>query len=133
MPHISSQKVHVKTKEEIAKLFMALIANASAATRKRVLEELFTDTEKIMLAKRLAVIYMINKNVPTHSISDTLRVSPSTVLRFELAIARGNFRKCIQWIRIIRIGKPIQQLLERIASIPFQAQKKSLAQLSKDW
>lgn len=133
MPHVSKQKVDAKTKQELDTQLVSLLADTSAATRKRVFQELLTETEKIMLAKRLAAIYLIGNNVSTHKIADTLRMSPSTVARFEHAVSASVYSRTTRWLRTVRIGKPIMQLLEKIAAIPFDAQKKSLAQLSKDW
>lgn len=56
--------------------------------RKLLLAELLTDTEKIMLAKRLAVIFLLAKNVPPYRIWNRLKISPSTVARFELGLEK---------------------------------------------
>lgn len=133
MPHISKRKVSSKTREESSALLMALLAEASASARKQILQELFTDTEKIMLAKRLSIIYLISKHTSTREISNILGVSLSTVSRFECTIERGGYRKTAQWVRMMKVASPLWKLIEKVAAIPFDAQKKSLAQLSKDW
>ena len=56
-----------------------------------VITDLFTYTEKIMLAKRLAVILLLDKGLPQHVISDELKVSISTVTRMSLGIDRGKY------------------------------------------
>lgn len=54
---------------------------------KQVLNQLLTSTEKVMLAKRLAVIAMLARDIPIHDIAKSLSMSPSTVdimsLKFE--------------------------------------------------
>ena len=52
-----------------------------------------------MIAKRLAMVYLIDKNIPTHSISKLIKVSPSTVARFEVRFERNQLSKTSEWVR----------------------------------
>jgi len=65
MPHVSSKKLNSNLLE---KLFRKLINVLGKAQDKQyldiVINELFTPTEKIMLAKRLAVILMLSNSMP---------------------------------------------------------------------
>lgn len=92
MPHISRKKLK---KEELDKIFtkLALIFDTVGKNKKSklILEEFLTQTEKIMLAKRLAIIFMLNEGISTHYISDTLFVSPSTVERISLKHGFGDY------------------------------------------
>ena len=89
MPHISKRKLEEKFVKD---LFLEIVSVFEKAGRrgelKRVLGELLTPTEKIMFAKRLAVISMLVKNIPIHVIADNLSMSSSTIdimsLRFEV-------------------------------------------------
>ena len=53
--------------------------------------ELLTPTERIMLAKRLSLVLMLKRGFPFSVIERTLKVSPSTVLRFWLISKQGSF------------------------------------------
>lgn len=53
--------------------------------------EFLTSTERTMLAKRLAIIYLINKKYSFANIERILKVSPSTVARFWKANQNNAF------------------------------------------
>lgn len=59
---------------------------------KGFLSELLTPTEKIMLAKRLAIVLMLQKHFPFLAIERTLKVSPSTISRFWRASQEKPFQ-----------------------------------------
>ncbi|MEK7175803.1 MAG: Trp family transcriptional regulator [Patescibacteria group bacterium] len=92
MPHVSKKRLSRKTQ---GKIFSKLIVVLGHARNHRdlayELDELLTETEKIMLAKRLAIIFMLDSNIPQHRISDALSVSLSTVTRFSLGVEEGKY------------------------------------------
>ena len=77
MPHISKRKLEDKYVKD---LFLEIVSVFEKAGKrgelKEVLRELLTSTEKIMLAKRLAVISMLSQNIPVHDIALSLAMSP---------------------------------------------------------
>ena len=60
-----------------------------------MLAELFTKTEKIMLAKRIALIYLLSKDVPFEKIEELLHLSPVTISKFSLKIDQDKFKQTI--------------------------------------
>lgn len=92
MPHVSKKKL---TKEVLKRLDKKLVTTFENASDKRnfnkVFRELFTRTEKIMFAKRLAIIFLLSKEIPQHHIVDMLKVSPSTVAKMSLKVENGKF------------------------------------------
>ena len=79
---------------------MRQFANAleEADDRARVypmLAELFTKTEKIMLAKRIALIYLLSKDVPFEKIEELLHLSPVTISKFSLKMDQDKFKQTI--------------------------------------
>ena len=97
MPHISKKRLK---KETYRKLNKKLIETFEDAHKKhgftRVFRELFTFTEKIMLTKRLAIILLLDKEIPQHRIVDTLHVSPSTVAKMSLSLEKGRYDSILQ-------------------------------------
>ena len=93
MPHISTKKI---SDEHFKKIYQQLISLFDTAGTKRksdlLLGEILTDTEKIMLAKRLSIVYLLDEGVSTHNISDTLSVSPSTVSRISLNYENNKYK-----------------------------------------
>lgn len=47
--------------------------------------------ERVMLAKRLAIVVMLNEGYSMYRVSRTLKVSPSTVEKVQSALARGVY------------------------------------------
>lgn len=109
MPHISSKKLSPKL---TGKLFSKLITVLGKAQNQQSLSlitnELFTSTEKIMLAKRLAIILLLAKNIPQHRIVETLNVSPSTVAKTSLGIEIGKYNT------ILKISKKEKLDIEKL-------------------
>ena len=97
MPHVSKKKLNKKT---FNKLFGKLILTFEDAHRKRsfnsVMHELFTNTEKTMLTKRLIIILLLSKEIPQHRIVDMLHVSPSTVAKMSLSLETGKYDSIVK-------------------------------------
>ena len=132
MPHISKGKITEKTQAEMGRLVDDMLLETSSRRRKRIFSELLTPTEKLMLAKRLTLIYLIEKDTPTFTISALLRVSPSTVARFETMVDRGAFYHTRAWARTYTRINTVLRLFLDLAAAPFRARNKSLSRLLDD-
>jgi len=53
-------------------------------------QDLFSPTERIMLAKRLAIAYLLMKNYPYREISQLLRVSGTTIASVNSSLQYGK-------------------------------------------
>jgi uncharacterized protein YerC len=97
MPHISSQKLDSHLSAKLFKKLLAILERAqSKQSFSSVINELFTSTEKIMLAKRLAIVLMLASGTPQHKIVDILKVSPTTVAKASLRIEIGKYEVILQ-------------------------------------
>jgi uncharacterized protein YerC len=109
MPHVSKHKLKP---ELLNKLSDKLLAIFQKAQKKdflySIFDELFTETEKIMFAKRLAIVLMLDKKIPQHRIVDMLKVSPSTVAKASLKIDIGKYSV------ILKISKKEKIDIEKI-------------------
>ncbi len=115
MPHISKK---ILSKEFVKKLEKELgrsLERASANSKfDRVFGEFFTKTEKIMFAKRLAVISMFKKGVSRHMISQSLGMSPSTIERMSLKYEQGKYNNILNYA----VGKKdIWKIIEDILTL----------------
>jgi len=92
MPHISQRKI---SEEDFKKIYNQLISVFDTAGNDRrnneFLKEFFTPTEKMMFAKRLAILCMIDEDISKHYISEILLVSPSTVDRISLRHEQNKY------------------------------------------
>ncbi len=93
MPHISKREL---TKENLENLYTELLKVLEKSKRnKKVSNEFFTKTERIMFAKRLAVIMMLSRGISVYSIADSLAMSPSTVSLMALKFEEGKYKNII--------------------------------------
>jgi len=97
MPHISKKKL---SEYQSDKLYAELIRNINQTVKDREesnpLDELLTKTEKIMLAKRFAVIIMLSQDVPQHEIYEILSMSPVTINLMSLHYENGHYTNILK-------------------------------------
>jgi uncharacterized protein YerC len=119
MPHISSKKLKKETLQKLYDEFSkAFEKSARKSSAKFFLGNLLTKTEKIMLAKRFAVIYLLSKEVPTLYIAESLGMSYTTIFRMSLKYDIGKYSSLLRSIekektdlwnileKILRAGLP---------------------------
>jgi len=116
-------------REALERQIVFLISNTGSGTRRKILDELFTPTEKLVLAKRLALVTLINKKLPTHEISDNLGVSPSTVSRFEVAVESGKYSNTSKWTKRNELETKLSELLGSLVAAAFGKRGKSFKQM----
>ena len=92
MPHISQKKI---SKEHLKNIYDQLVSMFDTSGHSRqsdmLIKEFLTYTEKIMLAKRLAILFMLDQQVSKHYISSVLSISPSTVNRISLRFEKNKY------------------------------------------
>ena len=122
MPHISSKKLK---KENLQKLYDefngALEKSAKKSWIKFFLNDFLTQTEKIMLAKRFAVIYLLSKEIPISYIAESLGMSYTTIFRMSLKYDIGKYSSLLSAIEQEKTD--IWKILEKIlrAGLPPRA------------
>lgn len=82
-------------------LFNQLASSVHAGGKKNtgaVLGNLLTDTEQLMLAKRLAVILMLYEGCSSYRIWKALRMSPSTISRMQQQYDEGDYNDIVRLI-----------------------------------
>lgn len=92
MPHISNKKLDDKYFHKLYSQLVKVFDTAGTSrTDENLLAEFLTDTEKIMLTKRLAILCMLSEGISKPYISDILFVSLSTVDRISLRYESGGY------------------------------------------
>ena len=61
MPHVSKRKVGDKTKQGLEKNLFAVLLETTSFERQRIFRELYTPTERVMFAKRIGMIALIDR------------------------------------------------------------------------
>lgn len=83
MTHISKYKLEPGEEKELKEALNLVLASISKREEMlKFLNALLTDTEKLMLAKRLAMIVLIKEGKSDSDISDALHVTRITVTKF---------------------------------------------------
>ncbi len=97
MPHISKRKLGAR---HLASLYEELVRSFersfSETATKSVFQEFFTHTERIMFAKRLAVIAMLSRDISTYAIAEALGMSPSTINRMSVRYENDKYNQIIK-------------------------------------
>lgn len=100
MPHVSRHAPTRRVSDKTRDLFMDCVtAKWSPEERRAFFHDLLTPTERIMLSKRLAIIYMLVKGYTFNDIQEELRISPSTVSRIWKAIETGKYKEIARRIQ----------------------------------
>lgn len=132
MPHISSKKLDEKNFKKIYDQLISVFDTAGTSRRSDIfLNELFTDTEKIMLAKRLAVVCMLYEGVSKTYISEILFLSPTTINKISLKYEIGKYPYLSSIIK--NNSKTIWNILEQMVhdSVSKKLGKKRLSWLNE--
>ena len=92
MAPVSKRKIEEKVFNKINQRFVESVVSLKDTRKGSIfLEELLAPTERIMLAKRLAIIFMLLEGASPFRIHKTLAVSTSTALRFRKKLSRSGF------------------------------------------
>ena len=96
MTRISKYRVEDKVLKKLYFMMFEIISNMDEEERfKGIMNELLSPTEKIMIAKRVAIIYLLMKNIDYLIISDVLKVSSTTIAKFHMIMIDGKEIKSI--------------------------------------
>lgn len=101
MTQISKRILSKKIEERIFSLFVSAIVLAqNKETAFSLIEDILTPTEKVMLAKRFSIAFMLLEGYDYDTIQNALKVSSSTVGRVAF------------WLR--KSGKGVKEIREKI-------------------
>ena len=85
MTHVSRKKLPDKVLRQILDSFLFVLTSTKKKEEmSKFLDAFLSNTEKIMLAKRLAIVFLLSEAVEETKISETLLVTQSTVSRIKL-------------------------------------------------
>lgn len=85
MPHVSRKKLDKKILDRILDFLVVALTDIKDEKEMRAfLDSFFTSTEKIMLAKRLGIVYLLKEGLAINEISETLSVGKPTIERMKM-------------------------------------------------
>ncbi len=90
MSQISKYPISKNVSDRIFNIFIKSLVKANSKTAQKLVNDLFSSTERIMLAKRLAIAFLLMKNYEYREISKLLRVSLGTIASVNRSLSLGN-------------------------------------------
>lgn len=117
MPQVSRHQLKPHVKQEIVSSLWWVFADLK--TEKEIgllVEDLLTQTEKTMLAKRLAIALMLTKGYSYEIIMITLKVSSSTVAHIRNGLDRGGSGYKLA-IKKLMTHEKVEKFLKEIAKM----------------
>ena len=114
MVHISRTKIPEKVLIRIYQLFFEVFSRSrSHDSFLELLDDILTPTEKIMLAKRIGILYLLIKEVDQSIIADILKVSTSTVSIYSVQFYKRD-TKMIKIIKDMLVKEKVLDFMEDI-------------------
>lgn len=84
-------KLNDKILEKLFDLFFEVVGKkADKGEFRKTIIDLLSAAERIMIAKRLAIIYLLLKKIDYYNICQVLKVSPSTVAKFSFLMEKSE-------------------------------------------
>jgi uncharacterized protein YerC len=100
MPHLSKQEIKPEVKKVLQDQLLTFLSAASTKKEAKVLaEELLSETEQLMLGKRLAVVVMLARGYSYSEIKGLLGVTSQTVNRIAQEVRSGKCNKLTRYAR----------------------------------
>lgn len=91
MPHISSQKLDPKLQLQLFRQLTGLCGAISKNSAEGFFSSLLTETEQLMLSKRLASVIMLHEGYSQYTVENTLTLSSSTVAKIYSGYTSGKY------------------------------------------
>lgn len=91
MVNVTHEVIGENTEQYIQEQFVDFLADLDADQADDFMSSFFTPSEQIMFIKRLAIIMMLDNDVPYAHIAEILKVSTSTVKQTDNRMLDGDF------------------------------------------
>ncbi len=90
MTNISKRALNKEFEKELFTQFITLFSTSRKEQNAKLFSSLFTESERIMFIKRLAIIVLIQKKASTYKIAQKLHVSDATARAIQRKIGNGS-------------------------------------------
>ncbi len=96
MTYVSQKPLSKKVLKRIGDLLVFEVAKAKTASQANTLiDALLTDAERIMLAKRFAIVILLKEDAGYKYIQNVLKVSSATIFRIQKLCIEGEFNDLV--------------------------------------
>lgn len=123
MPHLSQRILDSKTRKQITETLELVLGKLNKAETNTFLFSILSETERLMLAKRLAIALLINAGVDHLAIAENLCVTKETVSRIDLALMKRpqGFALAEKKIDEDKMMQDLKKALIKLASYSIKA------------
>lgn len=113
MTRISRLPVEDKVLEKLYVLMFVVVSSMDEEEEfNQIINELLSQTEKIMVSKRIAIIYLLMKKIDYTNISNVLKVSSTTIAKFHSMINnKGAIANCL---KVIVNSEKVKDFFEKL-------------------
>lgn len=124
MPQVSRVKLNKKTENKLTETLTLILSKVSMDSDMNVfLAALLTPTEKLMLAKRIAIVVLLKENLSDTQISSVLNVTRITVAKMRYFLeARGQgYDVAIRVLENQKLIDELKSVLVKLAGYSFRS------------
>lgn len=115
MTRISKHKLKEQVLKKLFTLFFTAVGKKKAEHDfLSVIEDLLSPTERVMIAKRVAIVYLCSRAIDYVTIANTLKVAPATIARYARVTkkASGLTRALRHLLRVDKTATLLDELLD---------------------
>lgn len=125
MPHVSRNKLEPQEEKDLTESLNLVLSSVSKREDMiRFLDSLLSDTEKLMLAKRLGIVVLVREGLKDSEIAKALHVTDMTVAKmryFYEARARGGYDIALKKIENDKMLQGVKRFLLALADYSVKA------------
>lgn len=88
MPHVSRKNLDPETIQILDKALIAIFSELRLLETRSVINVFLTRTEKLMILKRLGILYLLQEKQSQEEIAKTLKTTRQTVARIDLQLLK---------------------------------------------
>ena len=82
MPHVSKRKIEPKIQKHTLDSFTLLLKDLdNVPDTEKFLTSILSETERLMIAKRIVAAFLLRHNIESEKIQDILKLTPATISR----------------------------------------------------
>jgi uncharacterized protein YerC len=134
MTHVSKKRIDPEIWKYITDSLTYLIKNLNSTTDTQLfLDSILSDTERLMISKRIIMAFLLKHNIDSENICEVLKLTPATVSRQKLWIQthRKGFDIIISKMENRRKGDVAKEILYNILDYALRASSGNISAINR--
>lgn len=124
MPHISKRKIEPQIEKYIQDSLTFLIKDLNnVQDTEKFLSSILSETERLMIAKRIIAAFLIRHNIESAKIQEMLKLTPETIVRQKLLIKthQEGYNAIFSRLEKQRRNEAVKQILYKLLDYAIRA------------